>query len=182
MFALLLHLLAVGSASDGPGELQLRQPAGAASSAAAAAAGGYHRGRRTIHYEVGATYSFDFELFVRSDGLGAGIAAARQHERMDARCDVTALQHSDTSWLLELEVSEMHQSQIHEDGSAHAVPSMGDDRLGRHAFYVLQERDGAITSVFYPAHEALDVANVKKGTTHTPAPRRSSLFSRAGSR
>ena len=51
MFALLLHLLAVGSASDGPGvssdELQLRQPAGAASSAAAAAAGGYRRGRRT---------------------------------------------------------------------------------------------------------------------------------------
>lgn len=176
LLALLVHLLAAGMASDGPARgvasaadaveakgSHARYPTGGAP-----AADGYHR-RRTIHYDVGATYSFDFELFVHSDGLGAAINAARQNERMDARCDVTArVQNSDAGWLLELEVSEMHQSSVHQDGSVHPVPTMGDDRLGRHAFYFLQDRDGAISSVYYPAQEVQDVANLKKGTPALP--------------
>ena len=66
---------------------------------------------RKLHYEIGTTYSFAFELAVESDGFG-GVGALRQDERMSAKCDLTAWLYSPSEYLLELDVSEMHQHSI----------------------------------------------------------------------
>ena len=115
-----------------------------------------------LHYEMGATYSFDFQMAIQSDGFG-GVGALRQDERISAKCDLTTWPYSSSEYLLELDVYEMRHESIQRDGSALSLPAVGDDRLAQHPFFAVQEHGGAITRVLYPEAEELEIVNLKKG-------------------
>jgi hypothetical protein len=171
------------AAGDGIPKRAARSPAGAATAEQweqqeQQARGSGQRVASRLHYELGAAYTFEFELSVQSDGFG-GLNPLRQNERMKARCDLTAWPYSDSEWLLELDVYEMRQHTIRSDGYEHPLPDVGDHRLARHPFYAVQDHGGAISRVFYPETEELEMVNLKKGYMsmfHT----RASLFADGG--
>ena len=107
--------------------------------------------RSGLHYEIGTTYHFEYELNVTSQSFRVADGSTGQSEWITCGCDITVdLEFDENSWLLQLSMYQMELTDVEPMGNRRQPQVVHDDEeLSRHPFFVVQRKQGAIDRVFY---------------------------------